>query len=102
MLYVAYALSGLAIVVMGVDVFLALRLRRAIVGGEVGEKWNLLTTLILVFFFGYLLSPLALFFQIPTEYLYLLVFGVFLFGAVFVWVVIGIIRQALTFMKLVR
>jgi hypothetical protein len=31
-----------------------------------------------------------------------LVFGVFLFGAVFVAVVIGIIRDTLTFLKLVR
>jgi len=102
MLVLAYALSGLAIAVMGVNVVLALRLKRAIVGGEVGEKWSLLTTLVVVFFFGYLLSPMALLFSIPTEYLYLLVFAVFLFGAVFVWVVIGIIRQALTFMKLIK
>jgi hypothetical protein len=102
MIYVAYAPSGLAILVMGIDVVLTLRLRRAIVGGEVGEQWNLLTVPVVFFFFGYLLSPLALFFQIPTEYLCLLVFGVFLFGAVFVWVVNGVIRQALTFMKLLK
>jgi hypothetical protein len=84
MIYIAYALSLSAIVVMGIDVVLALRLKRSIIGGEVGEKWNLLTWLAVVFFFGYLLSPLALYFAIPTEYLYMLVFGVFLFGAVFV------------------
>ncbi len=100
--YGAYALAALAIVMMGVDVVLAVRLRRAIVGGEVGQKWGLLTMLVGVFFVGYLLSPLALYFQLPAEYLNLLVFGVFLFGAVFVWVVIGIIRDTLTFLKLVR
>jgi hypothetical protein len=31
-----------------------------------------------------------------------LVFGVFLFGAVFVAIVIGIIKDTLTFLKLVR
>lgn len=102
MIYVAYALSLLAILIMGADVILALRLKRAIVGGEVGQKWGLLTTLVVVFFFGYLLSPLALAFALPSEYLYLLVFGVFLFGAIFVRVVIGIIRSALTFMKLLK
>jgi hypothetical protein len=102
MAWASYALAGLAIVVMGVDVFLAVRLRRAIVGGEVGQKWGLLTGLVALFFVGYLLSPLALLFQLPAEYLNILVFAVFLFGAVFVWVVIGIIRDTLTFLKLVR
>jgi hypothetical protein len=102
MAWVSYALAGLAIVVMGLDVILAVRLRRAIVGGEVGQKWGLLTGLVALFFVGYLLSPLALLFQIPPEYLNILVFAVFLFGAVFVWVVIGIIRDTLTFLKLVR
>jgi hypothetical protein len=102
MVYLAYALSLAAIVVMAVNVIQAFKLKRAIVGGEVGEKWSLLTTLIAVFFVGYLLSPLALYFQIPSEYLNLLVFGVFLFGAVFVMVVIGIIRQALSFMDLLK
>jgi hypothetical protein len=99
---VAYGLAALAIVVMGIDVVLAVRLRRAIVGGEVGQKWGLLTLLVGVFFAGYLVSPLAIWFQIPTQYLNMLVFGVFLAGAVFVWVVIGIIRDTLSFLKLLR
>lgn len=102
MIYVAYGLAGLAILVMGMNAVLAVRLKRAILGGEVGEKWGLLTGLIVVFFGCYLLSPLALYFAIPPEYLNLLVFGVFLFGAVFVWVVMGIIRDTLTFLKLVK
>jgi hypothetical protein len=102
MIYVAYALAGLAILVMGVNTVLAIRLKRAILGGEVGEKWGLLSALIVVFFVCYLFSPLALYFAIPTEYLNLLVFGVFLFGAVFVWVVMGIIRDTLTFLKLIK
>ena len=102
MTYVAYGLAGLAILVMGVNALLAVRLKRAILGGEVGEKWGLLTALIVVFFVCYLFSPLALYFAIPPEYLNLLVFGVFLFGAVFVLVVMGIIRDTLTFLKLLR
>jgi hypothetical protein len=99
---VAYGLAALAILVMGADVWLAVRLRRAIVGGEVGAKWGALTVLVGFFFVGYLLSPLALYYAIPAEYLNVLVFAVFLFGAVFVWVVIGIIRDTLAFLKLLR
>jgi hypothetical protein len=102
MIYVAYGLAGLAILVMGVNAVLAVRLKRAILGGEVGEKWGLLTGLIVVFFVCYLFSPLALYFAIPPEYLNLLAFGVFLFGAIFIWVVIGIIRDTLTFLKLIK
>ena len=102
MVYLAYLLALAAIVVMAINVVHAFKLKRAIVGGEVGEKWTLLTTLIAVFFAGYLFSPLALYFEIPSQYLNLLVFAVFLFGAVFVMVVIGIIRQALSFMGLLK
>ncbi len=99
---VAYGLAALAILVMAVNVVMALRLRRAIVGGEVGEKWGLLTALIAFFFVGYLFSPLALYFALPPQLLNVMVFAVFLFGAVFVWVVIGIIRDTLTFLKLIK
>jgi len=102
MQFVAYALAALAILVMAANVVLAVRLRRSIVGGEVGEKWGLLTGLIAVFFVCYLFSPLALYFEVPGRFLNALVFGVFLFGAVFVWVVIGIIRDTLSFLKLVK
>jgi hypothetical protein len=99
---ISFALAALAIVVMAIDVFLAFRLRRAIVGGEVGSKWGLMTWLIALFFVGYLFSPLALYYNVPPDYLNAAVFGVFLFGAVFVWVVIGIIRDTLSFLKLLK
>ena len=99
---IGYGLSALAILVMGLNVVLAIRLKRAILGGEVGEKWGLLTGLITVFFVCYLFSPLALYFELPVQVLNILVFAVFLFGAVFVWVVMGIIRDTLTFLKLVK
>ncbi len=102
MQWVAYGLAAAAIVVMAVNVVQAIRLRRAIVGGEVGAKWSLLTFLIAFFFLGYLVSPLAFFFRIPPELYDLMVFAVFLFGAVFVWFVIGIIRDTLAFLKLAK
>jgi drug/metabolite transporter (DMT)-like permease len=100
--WMAYGLAALAIVVMGVNVVQSIRLRRAIVGGEVGAKWGVLTFLIGFFFVGYLVSPLAIVYELPPKYLDLLVFAVFLFGAVFVYVVIGIIRDMLTFLKLLK
>ena len=100
--YGAYVLAGLAILVMAVNVVLAIRLRRAIVGGEVGQKWGVLTGIVGLFFVGYLASPLALLYRVPADYLNLIVFAVFFFGAIFVWVVIGIIRDTLTFLKLVK
>ncbi len=98
----AYSVAALAILLMAVNVVQAIRLRRSIVGGEVGSKWSALTGLIAAFFVGYLLSPLALHFGLPADSLYVVVFGVFLFGAVFVFVVIGIIRDTLAFLKLTR
>ena len=100
--WVAYGLAAVAIVVMAGNVVQAIRLRRAIVGGEVGTKWSLLTFLIAFFFVGYLVSPLAIYFRLPKEILDLMVFAVFLFGAVFVWFVIGIIRETLAFLKLAK
>lgn len=102
MTYLAYGLAAFAIFTMGVNVYLASTLKRAIIGGEVGEKWTVLTVLIGVFFVAYLASPLALWFALPPEYLNLLVFGVFLGGAIFVYVVIGILRDVLSFLKLLK
>ena len=98
----SYALAVLAIIVMGFNVVLAVKLKRSIIGGEIGEKWGLLTALVAVFFGCYLFSPLAIYFEIPPQFVNALAFGVFLFGAIFVWVVIGIIRDMLTFLKLIK
>jgi hypothetical protein len=99
---VAYALAVAAILVMAVNVVFAIRLRRAIVGGEVGSKWGLMTALIVIFFVGYLFSPLALYFELPPQAVMVASFAVFLFGAIFVFVVIGIIRDTLSFLKLLK
>lgn len=105
--YVVYAFSALGIVVMAVDVVLAFRLKAALdrgdLGrGEVGRKWGLLTWMLLFFFLGYLASPLLLVSQLDPRYVNLLVFLVFLLGAAFVYVVIGIIRDILSFLDLLK
>jgi hypothetical protein len=107
MTYLVYALSGLAIVVMGIDLLKAFQLKAALSRGEmgkgeVGKKWTLLTVLLVFFFVGYLASPLLLFFHLDPRYVNLLVFIVFLFGAAFVYVVVGIIRDILTFLDLLK
>jgi hypothetical protein len=98
---IAYVFATAAIVVMGIDLFKALKLKKAIVGGEVGQKWNFLTTLIVIFFVFYLFAPLILVFDLG-QYMPALTFFVFLFGAVFVLVVIGIITEALSFLDLLK
>ncbi len=102
MIYLAYALSLAAIVVMAFNVFRSLKLKRSILGGEVGQKWRFLTILVVVFFVGYLLSPLVLVFDLGIEVMSVLVFAVFLFGAVFVWVVIGVIRDTLSILDVLK
>lgn len=102
MVVLSYVVAALAVVVMAVNVYQAVTLRRSIVGGEIGAKWSALTWLVAVFLVGYLLAPLAIWYGLPHEYLLPVVFAVFLLGAVFVWVVIGIIRDTLAFLKLTK
>ncbi len=102
MIYAAYVLSLAAIVVMAIDVVQAFKLKRSILGGEVGKKWTLLTTLLVIFFVCYLASPAVLILDLGIDVMGILVFFVFLFGAVFVWVVIGIIRDTLSFLDMLK
>jgi hypothetical protein len=102
-----YVLSGLAIVLMGIDVWKALELKAALSRGEmgrgeVGKKWTLLTFLLVFFFVGYLASPLLLSLKLDPQVVNLVVFLVFLFGAAFVYVVVGILRDVLTFLDLLK
>ena len=96
MIYVSYGLSFLGILVMVVNVVLAFRLQRVLIGGEIRSRWGLLTNFILVFLLGYILSPLLLVFSVPVEYMGAVVFLIFLFGAIFVSIVIRIIRDTLS------
>lgn len=95
-------LAAIATVVMIVNIVFALRLRRALSGGEVGSKWRLLTMLLLCFLVAYVASPTLLFLGFGVETMATLAFGVFLLGALFVWIVIGILRDTLSFLDLLR
>jgi hypothetical protein len=98
MIYVSYALAFLAITAMVINVVQAFRLRRDLIGGEIRSRWSLLTNFILIFLFGYILSPLLLIFSVPVEYMGAVVFLIFLFGAIFILIVIRIIRDTLAVM----
>jgi hypothetical protein len=102
MIYVSYALSLAAIGVMIVNTYLAFKLRREMIGGEVGDRWRLLTNLIILFLVGYVLSPLLLILNVPVEFMGAVVFAVFLFGAIFVLVVIRIIKDMLSFLGMLE
>lgn len=102
LIYVSYALAFLAIMAMVVNVMMAFRLRRLLIGGEIRSRWSLLTNFILVFLFGYILSPLLLVFSVPVEVMGAVVFLIFLFGAIFVWIVIRIIRDTLAIMGVLK
>ncbi|QQR72838.1 MAG: hypothetical protein IPJ17_15260 [Holophagales bacterium] len=99
---VALALAAVAAVVMAVDLVAAVKLRRALARGEIGRKWSLLTALLAFFLLGYVVAPLSLLLGLSQETMSLLTFGVFLLGAAFVWIVIGILRDALSFLDLLK
>ena len=89
-----YVISAAAILVMAVNVYRAFKLKKSIVGGEVGEKWNYSLYLIVFFFAGYILSPLFL--RISPESKDILISLVFLFGAIFVFLMITVIFSVIT------
>jgi hypothetical protein len=101
-LILSYILSVAAMAVMFANVLMAFRLRKDIIGGEIGRRWSILSFLILFFLLGYIVSPLLLVMDVPVEIMGVLVFMVFLFGAIFVAVVIKIIRDTLSFMDLLN
>jgi hypothetical protein len=82
---------------MAINVFKAYTLKKSIVGGELGEKWNYSFYLIIFFFIGYIVSPLIL--RISPEYKDIIISLVFLFGALFVLIMISILISVITVLK---
>lgn len=93
-----YVLAVLAILVMLYNTIVTLQLRAKLIGGEVGARWNVLSILVLVFLAAFILSPLLLLLNVPIDYLLLAVFVVFFLGAVFVGIVVRIVRDILQVM----
>lgn len=84
-----YVLCAVAIVMIFVALVLVLRLRRFAKGGYVGQAVNVLLVFILFFLVAYLVTPFLL--SIPPEYGFILMGVVFLFGALFVVLVLRLI-----------
>ncbi|MCK9420170.1 MAG: hypothetical protein M0R70_12405 [Nitrospirae bacterium] len=80
------ALSISSIGVMLYALYKAFILRHRVPGGKVRSTWNILSGLIVMFTAGYLSTP---FFRLlPPEFKDVLVGVIFLFGAIFVLIVI--------------
>ncbi|MGD2057961.1 MAG: hypothetical protein PVF85_02265 [Anaerolineales bacterium] len=97
-----YALAGLAILLMAYNTFITFKLRGKLIGGEVRVRWNVLSTLVLVFLIGFILSPLLLILDLPIEFLILAVFSVFVLGAVFVLLVVRVVGDILQALDLLE
>ena len=87
-------IAVLSIITMGVCIVLLMKLRKKLSGGIIKKRMTLLFGLLVFFFFGYLLSPLFSYIE-QFEYTTLLVYLVFLFGAVFVLVTIDTLGTVL-------
>ena len=89
MITVFYILISAAILCMLVSLVLVFRLRRLAKGGQIGRVVTLLTAFIVFFLAGYLVAPFAP--QLEPELGLILAAVVFLFGAVFVIIVLSLI-----------
>ena len=86
-----FILLGLAIVVMGVALVQVIRLRSLAAGGRIGRVVRLLLVFIVSFFIAYVTAPFLV--CLDTELTILLTAMVFLLGAVFVVIVLGVLRS---------
>jgi len=91
MLIAFYSIVSLAIAVMLVALVMVIKLRKLTKSGKVGRVVSLLFGFILFFLCGYLVAPLMV--QLDCAYMQLLTGLVFLFGAVFVVIVLGLLSR---------
>ena len=84
-------LDVLAIILMVYCLWLVISLRKQVVGGIIGGKWNILTGLVFMFALGY--SAMPFFGQIPPEVLRTIISAVFFFGAIYVLITIKLIMN---------
>lgn len=81
----------IAAIFMAYCLFLVITLRKQFSGGLVGKYWTSLTILVIIFTGGY--AALPFFDQVPEEILRITVAGVFLFGAIYVFITIKLIKS---------
>lgn len=88
---IAKIIFAIAAVCMISCLFLVLKLRKQFTGGVIGKRINILTVLVILFTFGYIAVPFLS--DIPTDVLLAVVAGVFLFGAIYVFITILLINS---------
>jgi hypothetical protein len=88
---VSMLISVAAIIVMFYCLGLVLTLRKNIPGGVVGNTWKTLTSLVILFTLGYLVTPF--FSLIPPVLVNVLVSLIFLFGAIYVVITVKLIYR---------
>ena len=99
--YVNYAVSGLAIVTMLLCVILGFAFFRRVPGGRLKRRAAVLLGLLVFFFMGYVASPFLYLLE-RFEYTTLVVYLVFLFGALFVMLSLNTIIVVLKFFGVVQ
>jgi hypothetical protein len=86
-------LNVAAIAVMLVCLYQVLALRSGVPGGVVGRQWRFLTLLVVLFTFGYLVTPF--FDRLPAESVRLIVSLIFLFGAIYVLITVRLVYSVI-------
>lgn len=83
-----------AIVVMVVCLVQVVRLGKSVPGGIVGRAWKQLTSLVIAFTIGFLLTPF--FPLLPRQIVNPIVATIFLFGAIYVWITVRLIHRVIS------
>lgn len=88
---ISIVISVLAILVMFYCLWLVLSLRSNVPGGVVGNTWKTLTSLVILFTLGYLVTPF--FGMLPPLLMKVIVSLIFLFGAIYVAITVKLIYR---------
>jgi RsiW-degrading membrane proteinase PrsW (M82 family) len=94
--YINFAVSGLAILTMLLCVIRGGAFYRRVAGGEIKRRAAVLLALLIFFFIGYVASPFFYLLE-QFEYTKLVVYLVFLFGALFVLLSLNTINAVLKY-----
>ncbi|QKT04908.1 hypothetical protein HUS23_00460 [Ectothiorhodospiraceae bacterium 2226] len=88
-----FIITALAVATILYALWAVVSLSSSIPGGIVGRQWAILSGLVVLFTFGYLVAP---FFRVlPDEVLRFVVALIFLFGAVYVVITIKLVHRVI-------
>jgi hypothetical protein len=99
--YLNFAISGLAILTMLICVIRGIMFHRRISGGKIKRRVSVLVGLLIFFFLGYTVSPFLYLIE-QFEYTTLIVYLVFLFGALFVLLSLDTMNSVLRFFGIIE